>query len=352
MPLVLGLVVLGCQKKPPLLEAIPESTFDTAYVQLTPPFGGFTKPEDVLIGNDQLLYVADTEGEGSGRIVMMNRAGQIMSTRRMLRPVSVAQDSRLDLLVGGQIVAANGDSVGALFRIHLVDAQHRLEVARIDTIRRELSRPARRFPGITVFGDNSYLVVRDGPDNSSFIDPDALVLQFDRNDRFITPVASLTTRSGSGITDIFRPTAITSFAGSRDFVLTQQQVVNQQTVVSYAVLWMTYQSTPEFEGWLPRFDPARTEDRLRDFITKRYVRPEAVAIDRTRRDIFVADAALDSIFKYNSRGTFKAESFGRHKSDGAMLRPTGLAYFERVLYVLDGDRGEILRFRLTTDVDR
>lgn len=351
---VLLLVIAGgCQDKPPLLEPLPDPAFDTAYVQLTPPFTGFTEPQDILLGNDQLLYVADTYGEGSGRIVMMNRAGQVLSARQMLRPISIAQDSRLDLLVGGQIIAPNGDSVGAVFRIHLVNAQHHLEQATIDTVWRELSRPARRFPGITVFGDNSYLVVRDGPDNSSFVDPDALVLQFDRNDRFITPVASLTTRSGSGITDIFRPTAIASFTGLKDFVLTQLQVVNEQTVVSYAVLWMTYQNTPEFEGWLPRFDPARTEDRGRDFIRpNRYVRPEAVAIDRTRRDIFVADAALDSIFKYNSRGSLKAESFGFHRTGGTMRRPTGLAHFERILYVLDGELGHVLRFRLTTDFPR
>lgn len=340
--------VVGCEQKPPIVPPLPDTNIDTAYVQVTPSFGGMTNPEDILVGNDQLLYVADTYGQGSGRIVMMNRAGQVLDSLRMLRPLSIAQDSRLDLLVGGLVVAPNGDSVAALFRIHLVAAEHHFDRARIDTIWRELARPARRFPGITVFGDNSYLVVRDGPDNSSFVDPDALILQFDKNDRFITPISTLITRSGSGIADIYHPTAITAFPGLRDFVLTQQQ-----SYVSYAVLWMVYQSTSEFEGWLPRFDPARTEDRGRDFIRpNRYVQPEAVAIDRTRRDIFIADAALDSIFKFNSRGAFKAESFGRYKTGGVMVRPTGLAYFDRMLYVLDGGTGQILRYRLTTDVAR
>lgn len=341
-------VVFGCEEKPPLIQAIPETSFDTAYVQLTPPFTGFTKPEDILLGNDQLLYVADTYGEGTGRIVMMNRAGQILSSKKMLRPISVAQDSRLDLLVGGLIIAANGDSVGAVFRIHLVAAAHHLEQAQVETVWSERARPARRFPGITVFGENTYLVVRTGPDNTSFVDPDARILQFDNNDNFISPVAALATRTGTGITDIYNPTAIASFPGVRDFVL--GQTTGQ---VAYGALWLIYQSNPEFEGWLPKFDPARTEDRSRDFIRpNRFVRPEAVAIDKSRRDIFIADAALDSVFKFNSRGTFKVESFGRVKSDGAMVRPTGLAYFERVLYVLDGERGQVLRFRLTTDVQR
>lgn len=343
-------LAVGCEKKPPLLEALPITDTDTSYVQITPPFGGFTEPEDVLIGNDQLLYVADTRGDGTGRIVMLNRAGQVLSTKKMLRPISVAQDSRLDLLVGGQVLAANGDSVGALFRIHLVEAEHHLDQARVDTIWRELAKPRRRFPGIAVMGDNTYLVARDGPDNSSFIDPDARVLRFDRNDRFLSPLSGLSTRTGTGITDIYKPSAIVIFPGKRDFVLTQ--IVEQ---VAYGALWMVYQSTPEFEGWVPKFDPAKTEDRGKDFIRPyRFQRPSAVAIDRLRTDIFIADAGLDSIMKFNSRGTFKGESFGRIKSGGAILKPTGLAYFDRMLYVLDGDstRGQIVRFRLTTDMQR
>ncbi len=351
---IIGLLalVLGCEKKPPLLEPIQDTeTSDTSYVQITPSFGGFTRPQDVLVGNDQLLYVADTYGGNGGQVVMMNRAGQVLSKRNVLRPLSLAQTARLDLLVGGLMVAPNGDSVGAVFRFHLVEAGHRLDSALVDTIWRELAKPDRRFPGLAVFGDNSYLVVRTGSDNSSFIDPDARVLQFDRDDHFVTPVAGLTTRSGSGITDIYHPTAIAAFPGVKDFVLTQ--IADQ---VVYGALWLRYESSPEFEGWLPRFDPAKDEDRNKDFIRpSRYVRPEAVAIDPTRRDIFVADAALDSVFKFNNRGNFKSESFGKVKSKGTMQDPTGLAYFgfqERVLYVLDGTRGELLRFRLTTDAPR
>lgn len=355
--LLIGLAVMlvsfGCfDEMPPLPPTVPELSTDTSYVQITPSFGGFTRPEDVIIGNDQLLYVADTYGGVAGRVVMLNRAGQVLSAASMLRPISVAQDGRLDLLVGGTVLTANGDTAGALFRVHVREADHDLAVARIDTIWRELARPARRFPGITIFGDNTYLVVRDGPDNSSSIDPDALVLQFDDNDRFITPVASLTTRSGSGITDIYHPTSIASFSGVKDFVITQSSEPNQV----YGAIWLYYQNTPEFEGWLPRFDPARTEDRGRDFIrARRFSRPEAVTIDRSRRDIFIADAALDSIIKFNSRGSFKSESFGKVKSGGVLQDPSGLAYFgfqERILYVLDRTRGELLRFRLTTDAPR
>ncbi|MGB5873910.1 MAG: hypothetical protein WBG01_06760 [Bacteroidota bacterium] len=350
--IVLSVVVLGgCEERLDLAtlpEAVEES-LDTVYLPLYPFYPGYTGAQDIVIGNDQLLYVADTR---ANRLVMLNRAGQFVSAREMLHPISVAQDTRLDLLVGGEIVAANGDTVGAIFRIHLVsaspDSAHRLEVAPIDTVWTENARPRRRFPGITIFGDNTYFAVRTGPDNSSFIDPDGRVLLFDRTDFFITPVPGLTTRVGTGITDINKPTGIASFPGVKDFVLTQSS-----EGVAYGGIWMRYEQTVDFDGWLPRFDPADPNERFVDFIRpNRFVLATSVAIDRSRRDVFIADAELDSVFKFNSRGRFKTESFGFYNSGEVMKRPTGLAHFEKVLYVLDAEVGQIMRFRLSTDVPR
>jgi hypothetical protein len=331
--------------------SLPEDTArdrDTSYVIIEPSFGGFTQPEDILIGNDQLLYVAD---RGANRVYMLNRSGFVLSSREMLHPVSLAQDTRLDLLVGGEMIATNGDTVGAIFRLHLVstnpDSAHRLDRARIDTVWREFARPDRRFPGIATFGNNQYLAVRTGPDNSSFVDPDARLLLFDRTDAFLTPVAGLRTGVGSGIT-INKPTSIAVFPGTRDFIVAQSS-----EGVSYAALWFSYLSTSDFEGWLPRLDPERVEDRGVDFIrANRFLNPEAVAIDAVRRDIFIADAGLDSVFKFNNRGRLLQESFGGAKTRGAMKRPSGLAHFERILYVADADSGIILRLRLSTDIPR
>jgi hypothetical protein len=124
--------------------------------------------------------------------------------------------------VGGEIVAANGDTVGAIFRIHLVsaspDSAHRLDRSRIDTVWRELAHPRRRFTGMTVLSDNSYLAARDGSDNSSLIDPDARVLVFDKNDKFITPMPAFVTGTGTGIANINHPTSVTAFPNSRDSI--------------------------------------------------------------------------------------------------------------------------------------
>jgi hypothetical protein len=345
------LVLAGCDSPMDLstLPQQPQSLLDTAYVAIMPPFGGFSEPEGLLLGKDQLLYVADTR---ANRLVMLNRAGGVLNQRTMLHPVAIGQDSRLDLLVGGEMVAANGDTVGAIFRIHLVstspDSAHRLDRSRIDTVWRELAHPRRRFTGITVLSDNSYLAARDGSDNSSLIDPDARVLVFDRDDKFITPMPAFVTGTGTGIANINHPTSVTAFPNSMDFVLVQAS-----DGIAYGALWMVYSSTSDFQGWLPRFDPARAEDRSVDFIKPaRFSRARAVAIDPSRRDVFIADAGLDSIFKFNSRGVIRGESFGRVRSDGMMHRPSGLAFFEKILYVLDQDQGIILRYRLSTDVPR
>jgi hypothetical protein len=348
---VAALQDFGCDS-PMGLETLPQQqtgVIDTTYLSVEPPFGGFTRPEGILIGKDQLLYVADTY---ANRVVMMNRAGGVLSTRTMLHPVSLSQDTRLDLLVGGELVAANGDTIGAIFRVHLVstsaDSAHRLEVAPIDTVWRELAHRTRRFPGIAVFSDNTYLAIRNGSDNSSIVDPDARVLQFDASDVYITPLPAFVTGVGTGIVNINHPTGIAAFPNSRDFVLTQSS-----DGVAYGALWMVYSSTSDFQGWLPKLDPANLSDRSIDFIRpNRFTNARAVAIDQSRRDIFVADAALDSVVKFNSRGVMRRESFGSHLSQSMMRDPSGLAFFEKIVYVLDREQGLVLRYRLSTDVPR
>jgi hypothetical protein len=350
--LTLGtLQYFGCDA-PMDLGTLPQqetAVTDTAYLSVEPAFGGFTRPQGILIGKDQLLYVADTY---ANRVVMMNRAGGVLSTRTMLHPVSLSQDTRLDLLVGGEVAVANGDTIGAIFRIHLVstsaDSAHRLDVAPIDTVWRERAHRTRRFPGIAVLSDNTYLAVRNGSDNSSIVDPDARVLQFDASDVYITPLPTFVTGVGTGIVNINHPSGIAAFPNSRDFVLTQSS-----DGVAYGALWMVYSSTSDFQGWLPKFDPANLSDRSVDFIRpNRFSNASAVAIDPSRRDIFVADAALDSIVKFNSRGVMRRESFGSHLSESLMRDPGGLAFFEKILYVLDREQGLVLRYRLSTDVPR
>jgi len=344
--LSLFLVSSGCEERFPL-QQLPDPLSqvvvgDTNYVEIVPPIEGFNQPASLLIGLDQLLYVADTK---NNRVVMMNLAGQMLGTRAVLQPTSLMEDFRLDLLVGGVIVAANGDSVGAIFRVKLAPAQHAFATARIDTVWREPARPRRRFVGIALLPDNRYLVVRRGPDNSSFVDPDCRVLMFSATDQFITPLGDLVTQAGSGITNINQPTGITTFPNSRDFI-----VIQSSEGIAYGAIWMVFQQSSDFEGWLPKYDPAKPDDRFVDFVRpNRFINPLAVAIDGSRRDMFIIDAAQDSVFKFDNRGRFRGESFGLSRTSGRMKRPSGAAFFDKTLYISDAETNRIFRFKLSTD---
>ncbi len=69
---------------------------DTLYIQQHPVWNGFNKPEDIIVGREPFIYIADT---GNDRIVMMNVAGQILGSIHIKHPTSLAQDYRLNLLV-------------------------------------------------------------------------------------------------------------------------------------------------------------------------------------------------------------------------------------------------------------
>ena len=351
--LIFLLLIIGCtgdEKYPidKLVSVSYTSATDTSYVEITPSFIGFNNPTAILAGRDQLLYVAD---KNNNRLVQMNEAGIILETREILQPIAIAQDLRLDLLVSGEIYyAPSGDTIGAIFRIHLFADSHHLAQAQIETVWIEPSKPNRRFTGIGVLLENQYFVVRDGPDNSSFIDPDSKVIWFDKNDNRLTTLTDLTTRAGSGITDILRPTGIAMFPNSNDFVLTQSSV---DGTMPYGALWMVYTSVPDV-GWSPKFNPTKPEEKYRDFIKpNRFVEPSAPVIDGSYSNIFIIDSKLDSLIKFDRRGNFKPESFGtvalQLLGRPPLKNPKGVAFRVKTLYIADSGNDMIRRFRLSTD---
>jgi hypothetical protein len=328
-----------------------------------------------------LLYVADRDLD---EIQMLDAGGTVLSRRNILHPTCLAQNSKLDLYVGGETIAPNGvDTIGAIFRIYLVRfdtsyvsrrdtvinistgdtvvtvtrrdtsyfADHQLDRAEMRIVWQEPARPDRRYTGIGVLPGNEYLVTRTGPDNSSFVDPDSRVLLFSKTDLLETPLGDLVTRpsGGTAITDIRSLTGIMIFPSSRDFIVTQSS-----DGIAYGAIWMVYQSTADFQGWLPKFDPSVEAQRSVDFILpNRYQNATAAAFDRRRREIFIVDALLDSVVKFNRNGQFRTESFGPVKSKSDLLpgirNPHGVAFSnDCTLYVADTGNKLVRRFRLST----
>jgi hypothetical protein len=353
----------GCQEKYNINEIyekadqyradLQASIGDTSYVEKEEWSGNFNKPRTIIYGLDQLLYVADTY---NNRIVMLNQAGQVLSTSQfILHPIALAQDNRLDLLVGAEtIVPTSGDTIGVVLRLKLVPAAHNLATANIDTIWKEPARPKRRFVGIGIILNDEFLVARDGPDNSSVVDPDARVLRFKHNavtgkDLFVTPLGEFQSGAGNAITYLNHPTGLATFPNSGDFV-----VVQRSEGVQYSAIWMVYSHTTDFEGWLPKFDPTDPSQRT-DFVApNRFKNAAGVAIDRIKRDIFIVDnvdTQRDSIVKFNNRGRFKSESFGTQTPGIRMKHPGGVAVSgstseDYTLYVCDTENNRILLYRL------
>jgi DNA-binding beta-propeller fold protein YncE len=337
---------IGCTDRDPIgpfleLENSFYQSGDTSYLEIYPPLqSGFNGPTAVLCGNDQLLYVADTR---NNRVVMLDAAGGYLGKCFIDKPTALAQDFRLDLLVGGT-VTQNGYEMGALFRIRLVEVQHRIDSAKINIIWKESAHPQRRFTGIAVMPDNQYLVARTGSDNSSPIDPDTRVMLFNASDGYSTPLTDLATGTGTGIIYINHLTGIAAVPGKRDFI------VIQDNSSVYGAIWMVYAQSADFEGYTPKFDPTNSRDAYVNFVaTGRFVYPTAVAIDSKRLDVFITDAARDTVFKFNSKGEFKHQSFGKFATGNRMVSPSGAAFFDKTLYVADSTSNCIFRFKLSTD---
>ncbi len=369
----LCLALGACEERltPPVDTGRPGRLGDTSYVEIYPPWGGFASPRGIIVGRDQILYVADHD---SNQVVMIDAGGKILEKRAILHPVAIAQDSRLDLLVAGEVIAPGGaDTLGAIIRISLVRYDSVFQSGiRIDTLTQDTipifdtipvfnfghlatahmrvvwqegGRPARRFVGIGVLPGNTYLAVRNGPDNVSSLESDTRVLRFNNRDQFVTPVTDLNTRSGdaTGINDIRDVTGIYVFPSSSDFILTQSNAGN-----AYGAIWMVYTLTAESEGWSPKFLPASV-----DFVSRsRFARATAATYDGRRREIFIVDSQRDSVVKFDKSGNFKTESFGKSRTVTSQFpgldTPSGITFAsDGTLYVSDTGNRVIRRFKLS-----
>jgi hypothetical protein len=82
---------------------------------------GFNQPEDIYVGYEPLIYIAD---KGNNRIVQLDRSGAIVSySNFILKPRKITQDRNYDLLVIASVIDTIPpnilDTVDAVFRFKL-----------------------------------------------------------------------------------------------------------------------------------------------------------------------------------------------------------------------------------------
>jgi hypothetical protein len=313
---------------------------DTTYVLQSPVWTGFNNPTDIIVGNEPFIYIADA---GNNRIVMLDISGALTGHSGFIKnPVAIAQDHRLNLIVCAELdTTINGQAAtyGAIYKIDMYAAQHNIAAAAIKLVYFEPTNTMRRYTGVAVLADNKYYVARTGPNNSSIIDPDDAVMMFDSHDavrsREYWPALSV---DGTGLATITQPTSIATFSKvTTDFVFTQTG-----TKSYFKTQWMTLRSSGDVTQWESYFTPS--SDGSVDFLkVNLFKQPEDVTVDGSG-NIYVVDAGLNQMVRFNSSGLIS-----QIIKEG-LNHPSGVAYFDKTLYIADAGSNRILRYILSTDI--
>ena len=355
------------------------------YVPILPIWGGFANPTDVYVGYDELVYVVDAAG-----LHILDLKG----TRQALLPFTgakkVVQDRRLYTYVLGRIdTLINGESWN-LAAVYVMQFTGGGNPVMIDTIIHPFNDLTRNntnfrgnadqlveFTGLTPTLDNSFYLARRGPTNSvlSTAAPDNAILIY-RNNLTNNGFASGLNAVSSSLRSVLDVGAMAGFlappqlvfgmSSSRDFL-----VLQQRANAEYKALWIREQTSPEAgtvyleNQAMLNFDTSKASRFM--YESFRFGKPAdiCVAPDETNY-IFVIDQEKDSLFQFTSLGfegvnpppnsgltkQVIASFGGRGGGPFQFNQPQGVAYFRRVVYVADTGNGRVVRYKLSTDLER
>ena len=331
----------------------PNVVGETTYVRLNPEWVGFNKPRDIVVGNEPFLYVADTDND---RIIMLDQAGRVLGISLTIkRPIAIAQDKRLQLLVCAEFdTLLPGRSVpttfGAVFRLDLVSVGHLISLATPQRVYYDDEDSTRRYTGVATLYDNSYYVTRVGPKNEqSVVDKDNSILLFSKSDVLITPVTQTFSHDGTGLLSIHRPTGIATLPNSRsvEYVFSQIEV-SAATVPLYKVQWIRLVTEGQTTNYVSKFYPSVNGD-IGMLEIEKFTRPEGVALDPSG-NLFVVDAAKDSLYIFNTRGVEQFSFGGTGSGEKQFSEPSGVSFYDKTVYVADAGNNRVVRFKLSTDL--
>lgn len=378
---------------------------EIGYAALLPFWDFFDAPTDVYIGYDELVYVTDRSG-----LHLLDRAGRTYyETIELDGAVSVTQDRDLNVYVAARydtvITAVDSNLVWNLPAVYKFRDINKGTPVAVDTIIHpfdDSSRPtasAQRgrldkdspnnhefveFTDVTALYDNTIYISRRGPQNitGQAAAPDNIVMEFQqdpdreegkmRNNRLIRALSpntpSLISAVGPGaITGLAGPPQSEDITRDRSFIIAQ---ADTDANIPFRVLWINAEMTPDGLQFDPRSELlARDTTQADKFLYDefRFTEPSGVAFSADDRNhIFVTDIAADSLYLFQARGVegvnpppgselerAQSVSFGGTGGGDRQFRdPSGVAYFDRIVYVADTGNNRITRHRLNTDFER
>jgi DNA-binding beta-propeller fold protein YncE len=375
---VLGLVILlvQCGKKIKLPTSLPHSqdkTLDTTYVQIWPVWdeaGGipFNKPQDVHIGYDTYVYIADTEND---RIVKLDRRGKFIDQYPVPHPISLAQDPLL------RMAAVSGDNKIYLKNIFeakpfhevfafepwmdtlvfLVDSSFVIDstfypdsldtiLVGVDTLDVLVDTVNVSIKAIaaTPIPDEEYLFFTCDQTSHTYPGPGGEKNQRDQISLFVPKFedtllvfkyGEAAVPKGGDLGKTISPTGIFTYPHRDHFRMTFTQ---GYTPGSVQVL-----SGDNYRPVIARTDSTEI------YFPGMFGVAEDVAVDEFG-NIYVVDVSRHSVLKFNPRGRLllRFGSFGSENKE--FNRPKGIAYYNKTLYVADTENNRILRFKLSTDI--
>lgn len=361
---------------------------DVAYVPIQPAWDQFVYPSDICVGFDELLYVVD---EATEQIIGLDESGREQGRFRVPGVTSVTQDRRFDLLACGTIdtVSANGEPItlACLYRIRMTGEGSKYGIRHAKIINKIIhpfyarsnvntADLAVRFKKVAVMAsdipsqNNRYYVTRQGAGGSGVLGPNDAVLIFSNNDQFETPI-SVTTSSGV-FNDYFRrPSGIATFAQPPQIQASQERHFFYSSVDPSNELMVQYIEYIESDfgaEFRPVIFPVGDTTKADGFLYEpgKFSNPVSITVaGDNSRFLFVVDADKDSLFQFTRDGfegvlpppasgitKMQKASFGGTGNGLTQFnRPSGVAYYRRIVYVADAGNGRVLRFRLTLDFD-
>ncbi len=386
----------------------PTLESEEGYALVQPVWTDFDAPTDVHVGFDEFVYVTDANGlhildlaDLSPRLsIDLNGANAITQDRLL----NVYVSARIDTVI--ESIDPNVTwNLPAIFKIKNLNGAG--PITYVDTLifpfdDASLSTSAAQnarlnkgssinyenvqITGLAVLADNTLYVTRRGPSNSTtqVAAPDNTVLEFRRitvdgvttnkmqnvrQIRALNPtIPSL--RSGIGMSAIasfVAPPQRDSFTSDRSFLVAQ---ADQSKDIAFRVLWIEAVETIDglvFQqnATLLAQDTTQADGFL--YEPNKFTQPVDIAYSGDDNSfIFVVDAAQHKLFQFQTNGQEGVPppagavdqsrqvlvSFGKlGNGPKEFNQPSGVAYFDRILYVADKGNNRIVRYKLTSDFE-